>query len=359
MTKCTKTWLCSALLLALIPLAGFAAVAPVPAPVVRDGAHDFDFGIGVFKTHIRRLVKPLTGSSTWEEWNGTVSTRKLWGGKGQLEEIEIDGPAGAHLQGITPRLYDPAAHQWRLYWTSSDDGQLGQPVIGEFKDGRGEFYGQDDSGGRTVLVRNAYFDASDHGYSFEQAFSADGGKTWEPNFVAKLTRVAADVAPEAEASGLSADQHAFDWQFGSWDMHMSRRKDPLTGSKDWYPLQARVVVDRIWGGRANLAEIDATGPGGKLQFLALRLYNPAAKQWSLNFAGSSGGSFGVPMIGEFKDGRGEFYSQDTDKGRTILARFVFSDGTAPGSHHEEQSYSADGGKTWEVNWINDATPAHD
>ena len=354
MIASAKTWLLSALLV-LAPLPALAVDTPVPAPVMHDGAHDFDFGIGVFKTHIKRLSHPLTGSTTWTEWNGTVSTRRLWGGKGQLEELDIGGPNGSQVLGMTLRLYNPGARQWNLYWVNSTDGTLGQPMIGEFEDGKGVFYDQEQFNGRAVLVRNIYWGITPDSYDFEQAFSTDGGKTWEPNFVAALTRKAADVSPEAEAPGLSADVHAFDWQFGSWDMHMSRRKAPLTGSDDWYPLQARVVVNRIWGGRANLAEIDATGPSGKLQFLSLRLYNPAARQWSLNFAGSGDGTFGVPMIGEFKGGSGEFYSQDTYRDRAILARFVFTTGKAAGSRHEEQSYSADGGKTWEVNWINDAT----
>ena len=350
MTASLKTCLFSALLL-LAPLPARAADAPVPAPVVRDGAHDFDFGIGVFKTHIRRLAKPLTGSSTWQEWNGTVSTRKLWGGKGQLEEIEIDGPAGAHLQGITPRLYDPATHQWHLYWTSSDDGQLGTPMVGEFQDGRGTFYDQEDIGSRTVLIRHVYSKMTPDSYDFEQAFSADGGKTWEPNFVASLTRVAADVSPEAEAPNLSAEQHAFDWQLGDWDVDMKRILHPLTGDKNWVPLKGTVDVDRIWGGKANLAEIDVDGPSGKLQFLSLRLYNPAAKQWSLNFAGAGSGTFGTPLIGGFKDGRGDFYDQEPLDGREIMVRFSFLDITGD-SGRDEQAFSGDYGKTWEVNWIN-------
>ena len=350
MTASGKTWLCSALLL-LSSLPALAADAPVPPPVVHDGAHDFDFGFGVFKTHIKRLTHPLTGSTTWIEWDGTVATRKLWDGKGQLEELEFGGPNGSHVEGMTVRLYNPEAQQWNLYWVNSDDGTLGQPMIGEFKDGKGVFYDQEQFNGHVVLVRNIYSNASDHGYDFEQAFSADGGKTWEPNFVANLAREAADVSPEAEAPGLSAEEHAFDWQLGDWDVQMSRILHPLTGDKNWVPLKGTVDVDRIWGGKANLAEIDVDGPSGKLQFLSLRLYNPAAKQWSLNFAGAGSGTFGTPLIGEFKDGRGDFYDQEPLDGREIMVRFSFLDITGD-SGRDEQAFSGDYGKTWEVNWIN-------
>jgi hypothetical protein len=90
----------------------------------------------------------------------------------------------------------------------------------------------------------------------------------------------------------------------------------------------------------------------------MRLYNPQAHQWSLNFASSNSGTLGVPMIGEFKNGRGEFYDQETFNGRMILVRFVFTADSA-GSTRDEQSFSEDGGKTWEVNWINTATRIKD
>ncbi|MCI0617897.1 hypothetical protein L0244_33410, partial [bacterium] len=84
--------------------------------------------------------------------------------------------------------------------------------------------------------------------------------------------------------------------------------------------------------------------------LSLRLYDPEAHQWSLNFANIKSGTLTLPSIGEFKNGRGEFYNTDTLNGRSILVRFIISDITA-NSIHFEQSFSDDGGKTWEVNWI--------
>ena len=92
--------------------------------------------------------------------------------------------------------------------------------------------------------------------------------------------------------------------------------------------------------------------------LSLRLYDPQSHQWSLNFANSSGGSLSQPTIGGFKDGRGEFFDQETLNGPAILVRFVISDVT-PNSAHFEQSFSEDGGKTWEVNWIATDTRAKD
>jgi hypothetical protein len=150
---------------------------------------------------------------------------------------------------------------------------------------------------------------------------------------------------------LHDGQHDFDWQLGTWKIHMSRLQHPLTGSATWTELDGTVVVRKVWDGRANLAEIVADGPSGHLEFLSMRLYDPTAHQWSLNFANTKGGTLGVPLIGEFKDRRGEFYDQEPFNGRTILVRFVFETLTAD-STRDEQAFSADGGKTWEVNWIN-------
>jgi hypothetical protein len=153
-------------------------------------------------------------------------------------------------------------------------------------------------------------------------------------------------------------QHDFDWQLGTWKIHMHRLQHPLTGSTTWTDLDGTVTVRKIWDGRANLAEIVADGPSGHLEFLSLRLYDPVARQWTLNFANTKGGTLGVPLYGEFKDGRGEFYDQETYNRRMIMVRFVFSTLSAD-STRDEQSFSADGGKTWEVNWVNTQTRVKD
>jgi hypothetical protein len=155
----------------------------------RDGQHDFDFEIGNWKTHIRRLQHPLTGSKTWVDYDGTSVVRKIWNGKANLVELEVDSPAG-HIEGISLRLYNPQAHQWSLNFANSNSGVLGQPTIGAFKNGRGEFYDQELLNGKAILVRNVWSDITPQSCRFEQAFSEDGGKTWEVNWIAVDTRVA-------------------------------------------------------------------------------------------------------------------------------------------------------------------------
>jgi hypothetical protein len=154
----------------------------------RDGRHDFDFSIGTWKTHLRRLQHPLTGSTTWVEYEGTTVVRKVWGGRANLAELEADGPAG-HLEVLSLRLYDPVARQWSLNAANSRTGTFGTPTIGEFRNGRGEFYDQESFNDRTILVRNVWSDTTGDSIRFEQSFSDDGGKTWEVNWIAVDTRV--------------------------------------------------------------------------------------------------------------------------------------------------------------------------
>jgi hypothetical protein len=156
---------------------------------VRDGQHDFDFEIGTWKTHLKRLIHPLSDSVTWVECDGTTEVRKVWGGKANLVELEVDCPGG-HLEALSLRLYDPQSHQWSLNFSNSSSGTLGQPTIGEFKNGRGEFFDQETLNGRAIFVRFVISDITGNSCRFEQSFSDDGGKTWEVNWVATDTRVA-------------------------------------------------------------------------------------------------------------------------------------------------------------------------
>ncbi|MGI8811916.1 MAG: hypothetical protein ACR2IH_05235 [Pyrinomonadaceae bacterium] len=149
-------------------------------------------------------------------------------------------------------------------------------------------------------------------------------------------------------------QHDFDFEIGTWKTRLRRLQNPLAGSTKWLEYEGTTVVKKVWNGRANLVELEVTGSTGRIEALSLRLYNPESRQWSLNFANSGGGVVSVPTIGEFRNGRGEFYDQENFNGRAVLVRFVISDIT-PNSCHFEQAFSRDGGKTWEVNWIADDT----
>ena len=163
---------------------------PHSASIQRDAQHDFDFEMGAWKTHLRRLLHPLSGSTTWVEYDGITVVRPVWGGRANLVELTADGPAG-HFEGLNLRLYNPQSHQWSLNFANSAGGVMTQPTIGEFKNGRGEFYDQETLNGRAILVRFVISDITPTRARFEQAYSGDGGKTWEVNWIATDTRVSA------------------------------------------------------------------------------------------------------------------------------------------------------------------------
>jgi hypothetical protein len=133
-------------------------------------------------------LHPLTGSTTWVDYEGTSVVHKVWDGRANLLELEADGPEG-HIEGVGLRLYNPQSHQWSLNWASSNDGTLNRPMIGEFTNGHGDFFDQEPFKGRAIYVRNGFSDITPDSCRFEQAFSDDGGKTWEVNWIAIDTRV--------------------------------------------------------------------------------------------------------------------------------------------------------------------------
>ncbi len=154
----------------------------------RDGQHDFDFEIGSWKTHVRRLLHPLSGSSSWAEYDGTSVVRKVLDGSGNLVELNVEGPAG-RIEGVSLRLYNPQSRQWSLNYANRNSGTLSTPTIGEFRNGRGKFYDQETLNGRAILVRFIISGITSNSCHFEQSFSSDGGKTWEVNWIATDTRI--------------------------------------------------------------------------------------------------------------------------------------------------------------------------
>ena len=338
----------------------------------RDGQHDFDFEIGRWKTHLARLQHPLTGSHAWVEYEGTTVVRKLWNGRANLVELEVTGPAG-HIEGLSLRLYDPTARQWSLDFANSSGGILTPPIVGEFKNGRGEFYDQEKFGDRTILVRFVISDITANSCHFEQAFSDDGGHTWEVNWIATDTRMNdtrindsrgndESAPPPTESSPVTAaapaDQHDFDFELGNWDIHLQRLADRLANSHTWVKFDGTSVTRKVWDGRSQIEEFETDSPTGHIEGLTLRLYNPETHEWRLYWANSKVGVLDPPQIGQFKNGVGAFYAQDSWKGKMVIVRFLWTN-TTTNKPHFEQSYSDDGGKTWEVNWITDQTRVPD
>lgn len=172
-------------------LAAFTLLVCPAVAAAQDGQHDFDWMIGSWKATLKRLEKPLTGSTTWVEFEGTQVTKHLWGGRAVMDEFSVNNPTTkTRVDGLTVRLYNPKSRQWSIYWANANNGAFSLPAtVGGFKNGRGEFYDHEDYQGRMILVRYVWSDITPTSAHFEQAFSVDGGQTWEVNWISDIKRV--------------------------------------------------------------------------------------------------------------------------------------------------------------------------
>ena len=161
---------------------------PAHAQPKRDGSHDFDFARGVWHTHITRVLNPFEGGDKTETSDGTKTATALWGGSGWIEELDVNGPEG-NWKGATLFLYNQKSGQWSQSYIDQDSAEVSGAEIGEFKDGRGEFYATAKRGGRTILTRGVWSDITPNAHRYEIAFSRDGGRNWAPVFKATLTRL--------------------------------------------------------------------------------------------------------------------------------------------------------------------------
>lgn len=328
-----------ALLALLSPAMGFAQG--------HDGSHDFDFNFGSWTTHIKRLARPLNGSHDWTSYSGTVTVRKVWGGRANAEEVEADGPS--HLELIIVRMYNKQSRQWTLVGATAGESALDPPLWGEFKNGRGVFYSQDSVDGKAVLVRQTFSNITPASYSFEQAYSPDGGASWETNMVAHLVRTSPN-APSEGSQSMAQTNHDFDFSYGTWHTSIKSLSEDAKPHPTWENLQGRVAWRKIWNGRGFLEELKAGNAGGGFEGLTLFLYNTKTHEWSQIFADSDSAAFEAPSIGGFRNGRGEFFSTGTFAGRNVLLRGLWSRITSA-SHDYEIDYSTDGGATWKPQFL--------
>ena len=154
----------------------------------RDGRADFDFLIGEWSVQNRRLRERLAGCTEWEEFPSTCRARRVLDGLGNLDEFTLE-PESGRVHAMTVRLYDPASREWSIYWAASTgSGRFDVPMVGRFDGSRGEFYSQEVYAGRHVFNRFIWTVRGADSCRWEQAYSADGGRSWETNWVMEFTR---------------------------------------------------------------------------------------------------------------------------------------------------------------------------
>jgi hypothetical protein len=329
-----------------------AEATPAPAQLAADSAAgDFDFLIGDWRVHHRRIQ---ADTRKWVEFDGTCSTRKIMDGAGNMEEHMLSSPSGAY-RAVGLRAYDPASGQWAIWWLDgrSPSRPLDPPVRGSFDNGVGTFYSDYMAEGKPMRGRFIWSHITPTSARWEQALSADNGKTWETNWIMEFERVA-DTATHSNAptnSTATSGPRDFDFLSGEWRVR-HRYLRVQADRRDWVELEGTCRNRALMEGAANLEEHVFNTTAGTSRGLALRAYDPKTARWSIWWLDgrTPTNDLGPPVEGHFDNGVGTFYADVTLDGKPVRTRFIWSNITAT-SARWEQAYSSDAGKTWETNWV--------
>lgn len=329
-----------------------AMIAPASALFAKGSprAHDWDWLIGNWDVWHRRLKERLVDNHDWQEFTGKSALWLALDGLGTIDDNVVDIPGGSY-RGLTVRAFDPAQGKWSIWWV---DGRyptvIDAPVRGGFAGDSGVFEGPDLFKGRPVTARFRWLDIHSARPHWEQALSTDGGKSWEVNWENFFTR----TAPVATVLPLVADhRHDFDFLHGSWTVRHRRRKQRLVGSDQWETFAGTLVNRPVLGGQANIGDNVFARPGGEHRGIGLRTFDAASGQWlSWWLDGRSPAAFAPPVRGRFADGVGLFEGDDMQDGRPVKTRVRWS-GITTDAARWEQAMSADGGASWETNWVSE------
>ncbi|GAB3950432.1 hypothetical protein GCM10029976_085160 [Kribbella albertanoniae] len=303
---------------------------------------DFDFLNGDFDVRHRQLV-----AGEWIEYDGTTTAKTYFDGAISLDEMRFPTKG---IYGLSVRLFDPTTSEWSIWWVSSSTMELGPPVRGRWSpDGSScRMVGEEIVDGRTVLCSYEWSGITVQTAHWEQAFSEDGGETWEVNWTMDFTR-RTTPAPPLDVPKVTCD---FDFLVGRWHMANRRRRPALGEPHEWYEIESEMQVTTYFDGAISFDE--GWFPTEGFRGATLRLFNPVAKTWSIHWINSLRGQLETPVIGSFgDDGLGIFEGPDVWEGRPIDIRFTWTPGTDKSAW--QQDFSEDGGTTWVTNWFMEHT----
>jgi len=318
---------------------------------------DWKWLAGNWDVRHRRLRQRLAGSTEWDQFDGKSAVWLTMGGLGTIDDNILDLPGGRYrATGI--RAYDPATDRWSIWWLDGrNPTRIDPPVTGRFDADTGLFEGPDTLQGRPIEVRFSWKDIHGRRPHWQQSFSPDGGKTWEMNWENFFTRTAAAPSPLPRLAPGEADRAPDDWNFlvGRWKVRHRKLRRRLVESRDWDEFDGTYVNWSLLGGNGHVGDNMMAAPAGTYRGIGLRAFDPVAREWLSWFLdGRDPTRFGVPLRGRFADGIGIFLSDDVHEGRPIKARTTWSRITRATARWE-QSFSTDGGQSWEVNWTSDYT----
>jgi hypothetical protein len=323
-----------------------ALIAPLTLPnytpraTDRDGAHDFDFEFGTWRTHYRLLKDRLVHSHVWYDCYGTSIVVPYWNGSGNLEDGDLKCP-NRYIGGMTLRLYDARTHQWTLWWGTRVLGLSPPQQVGHYtRPGFGQFFAHDTWKGTPVICRFQWTIVHGNPH-FEQAYSTDGGKTWETNWTTDYTRVSATSKGVWDAADPGDAQGGFGFLLGRWAL----RERELTSTNTWSSCNGIANVRAFWG-RGGSLEDDALNCGSRrVSTVAVRMYDAATRRWVLYHGMQNVGmNNGMPPSGAFSR---------PETGDFIAGNVRYRWSMQNGHPHVERAISHDNGATWQTNLIED------
>lgn len=302
---------------------------------------DFDFLNGYFDVRHRQRRQALAGCDEWLEYDGTSTARTYFDGQISIDEMRFPTKG---TYGLSLRLFDPVSERWSIWWVNSTTMKLYPPVHGGWTaDGSScRLVGEDTHEGRPILCSYEWSGITDESAHWEQAYSADDGKTWETNWTMDFTRHATPP-PALDVPKITGD---FDFLVGRWSFHNRRRRPVLAEPFEWYQHDATMEATTYFDGAISFDE--GWFPSESFRGATFRLYDPQSRTWSIHWINSTRGHLETPVIGAFTNNVGTFEGPDTWDGQPIDVRFLWTAGTNKAAW--EQSFSTDNGKTWTTNW---------
>jgi len=330
-----------------LPGLAFAPAAGAPAH-----ARDWQWLVGNWDVWHRRLKDRLAGSDEWEEFPGKSVFWQTMGGLGNVDDNIVDIPSGTY-RGLSVRAFDPRTGTWAIWWLDGRNAtRIDPPVRGGFTRDNAVFTGRDTYKGRPIIMRFRWNEVHGARPWWEQAFSPDDGASWEVNWRNYFTRTSAKPTSLPKLADAPKD---WDFLVGRWKVSHRRLRERLVGSDQWDEFGGTLVNWPVLGGRGNVGDNVMEFPSGTVRGVGLRAYDEASRQWSSWWLdGREPSTIAEPVRGRFADGIGTFVGDDTVNGRKVTTRVQWSRIT-PTSARWEQASSADGGATWETNWVSDFT----
>lgn len=329
------------------------AVKPATAETggdVSGHADDWRWLLGSWDVHHSRLKERLAGDTRWEEFAGKSSLWLTLGGLGTIDDNLLELPGGTY-RGMSIRAFDRVSGTWAIWWIDGRTStRIDPPVRGSFEGDIGTFFGRDTFKGRPVLVRFAWHDIYGQRPWWEQAFSPDEGATWEVNWRNWFTRTSAEPVPLPSLDDAPRD---FDFLAGSWKVRHRRLQHTVAGHDARHEFDGTLHCWPVLGGHGNVCDDAMALRDGTARGMSVRVRDRDSGEWSdWRLDGRDPANIAAPLRGGFADGVGTFFGEEEVDGKRVRTRVVWSRIT-PRSVRREQATSADGGATWETNWVSE------